>query len=177
MKMDEDAELAASGARGDVALRMPPTPGPAHAQALAHSGDRPPEAGTPSAASRPAAGPPPAAPHPAPGRLAASGPPGYGGFRLGSAPQGPAGGPGRGAAGVAASMPAAVAAGGGERRRAGSSTDASGARPVSGSALQHAQHSPATPYLTGNVVEFSSPTVCPECAACHQSGACYSALA
>lgn len=139
--MDEDAELAASGARGDVALRMPPTPG--QRQTLPNPVAPPPDerAAEPSGASFPPAAASGAGPNPSyhPGGgagdpLAASGPPGLGG-RSGPLPPNPgrpAGGPGR--PGIAASMPAAVACGGadgamagGERRRDARSAEALGA--------------------------------------------------
>ena len=141
--MDEDVELAASGACSDVALRMPPPPGQRQTlpNPMAPSPDeRPAEPSgaslSPAAASgatltNPSYHPGGAAGDP----LAASGPPGLGG-RSGPLPPNPgrpAGGPGR--PGIAASMPAAVArggpdgamAGGAERRRDARSAEALGA--------------------------------------------------
>ena len=143
MKMDEDFELAASGARGDVALRMPPTPG--QRQTLPNPVAHPPDdrQAEPSGASLLPAAASGANPNPNyhPGGsaggdpLAVSGPRGLGARSgpLVSNPSRPAGGPGR--PGIATSMPAAVArggadgamAGGAERRRDARSAEALGA--------------------------------------------------
>ena len=148
--MDEDAELVGSGARGDVALRMPPPPGQ---QTLSNPTACPPDErrAEPSGASSPPAAVSGANPNPNfnPGRsaadpLAASGSPGFGdlGGPLVPKPVRPGGGPGR--PGIAASMPAAVARGGAigglagaERRRDARSTEALG--------VPHAQTSPGRP--------------------------------
>lgn len=140
MKLDEDAELAASGARGgDVALRMPPAPGPTNPNphTLTPADDRPPDPGASSLSPDVGGGTNPnynpSGPHPSHG-LASSGPPGFGGrsSQGGAGRQALAGGAVR--PGMAASMPAAVAGGGagggalagGERRHAAMSADTPG---------------------------------------------------
>ena len=123
--MDEDAELAASGARGDVALRMPPAPGqqPLPSPVAYPLDERQPEA---SGASLPPAAASGANPNPsyipsgsAGEPLAASGSQEHGG--LGKPfltnPGRPGGVPGR--PGIAASMPAALARGGADGATAG----------------------------------------------------------